>query len=223
MKTTIIIIGFLILAIFGGIKSCQLKNYIREKTELETKFALAQKEKAELQKQLKEKQAQNNVLIGQKQDLEQKLANTIAETNNQIEAFKNKIKDLSLIPADTIYQDVFSKWPAFDQVLKFRFAENQVRGMYLNILERDHFEGLYTSTTSSLITCSELNVKNDQIIGNLSDQNVNLKKQVIISDQQIVNLQENVKITESQLNKQKRRTFIYKLTTVAAAGAFIFK
>jgi hypothetical protein len=225
MKTStyiiVILTGFILMSVFGGIKSCQVKKYIREKTELETKFDLSQKEKVQLQKLLAQKEVQNTVLSGEKKALEQKLAKTIEQTDNLIAGFKDKIKELNSIPADTIYQDVFSKWPAFDQVLKFRFAENQVRGIYLNILERNHFEEVYLSTNKSLITCTELNAKNNQVIFNLTEQTGNLKKQVIIGNEQNANLQENIKLTEKQLSKQQRKTFFYKLTTIAAATGWI--
>jgi hypothetical protein len=225
MKTpTILIISlcvFLALSIFGGISRCNLIKLTKEKTELETKFILLDKEKTDLQLKLAEKQVQNSILDGQKKAIESQLAQYRADTQKQIEAFKKTITGLSSIPSDTIYLDLFSMWPVYDGILKYRFAENQIRGMWLNVLERNQFESLYSKTDKSLIKCTELNVQNDKIIVNLKDQNENLKGQVDISDLQLGNLQDNLKLTERELKRKKFWNFILKGSTVAGGAGWI--
>ncbi len=223
MKTNLILIGvILLLSAFGGIKSCQVKRYTEHKAILKSTVALLQKQKETADFKLKALNAEFALLSAQKTTIEQKLTKTLAETNKQIDGFKNVIRELKTLPGDTIYLTLYSKWPTFDQVLKYRFAENQIREMYLNVLERDHYLNLYEKTGKSLLTCTDLNIKNNEIIGNLTGQNDNLQTQVDLSELQINNLQENIKLSDKTLNKQKRKTFFYKVTTVAGIVGMTF-
>ena len=214
---------FLVLSIFGSIRSCQVKKLAAEKSKLQTEFNALKKDKEDLKAQFVIMQVDFNALQGQKTALEIKLREYTTETNKTIEGFKKTIREYKKLSSDTVYLYIFSKWPTFDQVLKFRFAENQIREMYLNVLERDHYLSLYEKSNKSLLICTDLNLKNNDIIGNLTGQNTNLQAQVDISDIQIGNLQDNLKLSYMQVNKQERKTFFYKLTTVAATtGLVIF-
>ena len=218
-----ILIGVIVLLIaFGGFRSCQVKNLATAKATLKAEFNQLQKQKEVSEFKLKALNAEFGTLQAQKTIISNELIKYKAETNKAIEGFKTTINELKLIPTDTLYLDLFAKWPTFDQVLKFRFAENQVREMYLNVLERDHYLNLYDKTNVLLLTCTDLNVKNNEIIGNLSGQNDNLQTQVDISDLQIGNLQDNLKLSDKVLNKQKRKTFFYKVTTVAGIVGITF-
>ena len=224
MKTNLILIGVIVLLIaFGGIRSCQVKRLATDKATLKAEFNALQKQNETADFKLKSLKAEFSDLEAQKTTIEQKLKVYTKETSNQIEGFKNRIRELNYLHPDTTYFILFSKWPTFDQVLKFRFAENQIREMYLNVLERDHYLNLYDKSNKSLLTCTDLNIKNNEIIGNLSGQNDNLQTKVDLSELQIVNLQDNLQLSDKTLNKQKRKTFFYKVTTIAGiTGLVIF-
>jgi chaperonin cofactor prefoldin len=223
MKTNLILIGVIVLLIaFGGIRSCQVKRLATEKATIKAEFNALQKQKETADFKLKSLKAELSDLSTQKTTIEQKLKDYTKETSNQIEGFKNRIRELNSLPGDTVYLKVFYKWPTFNQVLKYRFAENQVREMYLNVLERDHYLNLYEKTGKSLLTCTDLNKQNDLIIGNLSGQNDNLQTKVDLSELQIVNLQDNLQLSNKTLNKQKRKTFFYKITTIAGISGILF-
>lgn len=219
----IAVLIFLILAGYRAFKNNQIRKLTKAKTELEVEFYALKKEKDNLKADNQKLNTDLTQLEGQKTALEQKLKDYTKETSYQIQGFKKLISELNSLPADTVYQNLFSMYPTFDQVLKFRFAENQIREFNIDILERDHYENLYAKTARTLVTCTDLNKQNDLIIGNLSGQTVNLQKQVDLSELEIVNLQENMKLTDKTLNKQKRKTFFYKVTTVAGlTGLVIF-
>ena len=224
MKTNIILIGVIVLLItFGGVRSCQVKRLATQKATLKAEFNNLQKQKETADFKLKSLKAEFSDLSTQKTTIEQKLKDYTKETSNQIEGFKNVIRELNSLPGDTVYLKVFSKWPTFDQVLKYRFAENQVREMYLNVLERDHYLNLYDKSNKSLLTCTDLNKQNDLIIGNLTGQNDNLQTKVDLSELQINNLQDNLQLSDKTLNKQKRKTFFYKVTTIGGIiGTILF-
>lgn len=225
MKTfkiiVIAVIIFILLFTLNWIKDIQIKKFESANTELQVRYEILQKEKDVLKDSMKIKKAEYSVLSAQKTTLEIQLAQYKAETNKQIEAFKKTIRDLSTIPSDTVYKNIYSMWSPFDGVLKYRFADSQIRGIYLSILERDHFEKLYSKTNKSLDVCTELNAKNNQVINNLNNQNKNLTSQNAISSSQISNLQDNLNLSKRQLSKQKRRTFFGKLTTVIAATGWV--
>lgn len=212
---------FLLLSLFTCNRMSALERMTEKKTALETKFVLLEKEKADLRADLTVKQANLYLLEGQKSALEFQLAQYKADAQKQIESFKKTISELNSIPADTVYQNIYSLWSTYGGVLKFRFAENQIRGIYLSILERDQFESLYIKTNKSLLICTDLNIKNNLIIGNLSDQNVNFKKQVDLSGSQISNLQDNLKLTEKQLNKKGFWNWVWKGGTIVGASGWI--
>jgi ribonuclease HII len=220
---SIVLLIFFAFMIYRGIKNNQIRKLTKSKTELETLYKVAQDQKQVYIDSNKVLKSDLTQLEAIKTTLADKLTKTLSETSYQIEAYKNRIRELNSLPADTVYQNLFSMYPTFNQVLKFRFAENQIREFNIDILERNHFENLYVKSTKSLVICTDLNKQNDLIIGNLSGQNTNLQKQVDLSELQLVNLQDNLKLSDKTLNKQKRRTFFYKVTTIAAGtGLLIF-
>jgi hypothetical protein len=81
-------------------------------------------------------------------------------------------------------------------------------------MESCHFTA---KANGSIQLPKELNNKNDPIIFNLSDQNSNIRNQVMISGDQIINLEDQLQISKKETSKQKRKTFFYKTTTVGAA------
>lgn len=220
---SIALLIFFAFMIYRGIKNNQIRKLTKSKTELETLYRVAQDQKQVYIDSNKVLKSDLTQLEAIKTTLEQKLRDSAKETGSLIEAYKNRIRELNSLPADTVYQNLFAMYPTFDQVLKFRFAENQIREFNIDILERNHFENLYVKSTKSLVICTDLNKQNDLIIGNLSGQNTNLQKQVDLSELQLVNLQDNLKLTDKTLSKQKRKTFFYKVTTIAAGtGLLIF-
>ena len=219
----LILIGIIVLLIaFGGVRSCQVKNLATEKATLKAEFTQLQKQKEVSDFKNKALQAELITKDAEKATILKKWDKDKSEKDKAIEGFKTTISEYKKLSTDTIYLKLYSKWPTFDQVLKFRFAENQIWEMYLNVLERDHYLNLYDKTNVSLLTCTDLNVKNNEIIGNLTGQNDNLQAQVDISDLQIGNLQENLKLSDKTLNKQKRKTFFYQVTTIAGITGIVF-
>jgi hypothetical protein len=217
---------FLSLSVFSWIKTSQVKRFAREKSELQVKFDFAQAEINRLTTDNRSKSIDLALLTAQKQTLEKQLAQYKADTDKLINGFKQTIWDLTKLSPDTVYQIVFSKWPTFEQPLKFRFAENQIREMYLNTLERDHYFTLSDKLNRSLTTCTALNIQNDKIISNLTDQNSNLNVIVANSEGQISDLQSQVKLSDKQLNRSKFWGWVFKGGTVlgiAGLGAFILK
>jgi hypothetical protein len=230
MKTKIMIIislcVFLVLSVFSCTKIRQVKKITREKTELLTKFTLLEKEKDDLRAERAIMQDSLKTIESEKLAMEIQFAKDKADTDKQLQAFKDKIKDLSSLPADTVYQYLFAKWPTYSGVLKFRFAENQIREMWLNVLERDNYLSLYEKSGISLNDCAKVNLKNNDIIQNLKGQNTNLQQQVDISGSQITNLQDNLKVTNKELNRKKFWNWILKGSSgVGIAGwiAFVLK
>ena len=212
----LILIGVIVLLIaFGGIRSCQVKRLATEKATLKAEFNNLQKQKETADFKLKSLKAELITRDAEKTAILKKWDKDKAEKDKAIEGFRNVISEYKKLQTDTIYLLLYSKWPTFDQVLKYRFAENQIREIYLNVLERDHYLNLYEKTGKSLLTCTDLNKQNDLIIGNLSGQNDNLQTKVDLSELQIVNLQDNLQLSDKTLNKQKRKTFFYKVTTIA--------
>jgi len=133
------------------------------------------------------------------------------------------ISQLTSLPADTVYQIVFSKWPTYNGVLKFRFAENQIREMHLNILERDHYLTLSEKIGQSLTACTELNIQNDGIILNLTDQNTNLNGIISQSEGQISDLKGIVELRDKQVKKVKRSSWIWKGVAVVSVVGILVK
>jgi len=225
MKTKIMItlfVLFLIASAFSGIKIWQTKKMAKKIAEIETKYAIAEKEKEALQVNLMKLKSDNIVLNTQKQIAENKLAEKEAEIEKQKKKYENEIAGLKEIPTDSLYQRVFDKYETFDGVLKYRFADNQVRNIYLGLLERDHYYNLYGSTGIALLDCKALNVQNDNIIGNLGLQNDNLTKQNNLSQQQIFNLNDKLKLKDKTIRRQKAKGFVYKSTTVIATLGVLF-
>ena len=219
----IVVLIFLAFMAYRAFKNNQIRKLTKDKTELEVEFYTLKKEKDFLKVDNDLQKDSLTHLEGQKTALEQNLKDYAKETSKQIEGFKKQLSELNSLSPDTLYQNLFSMYPTFNQVLKFRFAENQIREFSIDILERNHFEGLYVKSTKSLVICTDLNKQNDLIIGNLSGQNTNLQAQNDISELQVVNLQDNLKLSDKTLNKQKRKTFFYKVTTIAAGtGLLIF-
>lgn len=219
----LVVLIFLAFMAYRAFKNNQIRKLAKDKTELEVEFNNLQKQKETADFKLKSLKAEFSVLSTQKSIIESELTKYKAETNKLINGFKTTISEYKKLQPDEVYQNLFAMYPTFNQVLKFRFAENQIREFNIDILERGHFEGLYVKSTKSLVTCTDLNKQNDLIIGNLSGQNTNLQKQVDLSELQVVNLQDEIKLTDKTLNKQKRKTFFYKLTTIAAGtGLLIF-
>ena len=216
MKTlNLILIGVIVLLIaFGGVRSCQVKNLATQKATLKAEFNQLQKQKEVSEFKLKALNAEFGTLQAQKTTLEQKLTKTLSETSKQIEGFKNDIRALNSLPADTVYQNLFAMYPTYNQVLKFRFAENQIREFNIDILERNQFEWTYHKFDTMLIECGKVNIKNNEIIGNLTGQNDNLQSQVDLSELQTVNVQDELKLSYKTNNKQKRKTFFYQVTTL---------
>jgi hypothetical protein len=228
MKKTYIIAGivvgaFLALSIFAGIKTYQSNKYASAKTELEIKYAILEKEKAASDAELVIKQNDFILLNTKKVELEKQLDQYKADVKKQIDAFKLTIKELTNVPGDTVYQLVFASWPTNDEVLKYRFAEPQIRGMYLNILEKTQFEGLYLKTNKSLVTCTELNIQNNKLIQNLSDQTLELIDQNTMTEDQNVILQNNLKLSDKKLNQTKRNSWIWKAATVVSLTLLVLK
>ena len=220
---SIALLIFFAFMIYRGIKNNQIRKLTKAKTELETLYKVAQDQKQVYIDSNKVLKSDLTQLEAIKTTLTDKLTKTLSETSYQIEAYKRRISEANSLQPDEVYQNLFSMYPTFDQVLKFRFAENQIREFNIDILERDHFENLYVKSTKSLVICTDLNKQNDLIIGNLSGQNTNLQKQVDLSELQLVNLADELKLTDKTLNKQKRKTFFYKVTTIAAGtGLLIF-
>lgn len=224
MKTSywiiLTIVGFLVLSTFGGIKSCQVRKLIEAKTKIETENALIRTQKEEASLELSKVNKENSTIKKEKAQVEQSYLKYVEVTDKQIKAYKDKISTLSSIPVDTVYEVLFSRHPAFSQPLLYRFAENQIRGFHLDIIERDHFESVYISTSNSLKENLEINVKNDKLIANLEVEKSLLIKNQQLSDKENSNLQENIKITEKALNKQKRTSWIYKGGTLIAIVEF---
>jgi len=230
MKTKHVLIiaalAFLAVSIFSGTQIWKAKRLATKVAVLETQYANSEIEKVKLALALKAKAADNVILIRAKEELEKQLAQERKDTDEKIREYKNTIADLLMIPADTVYQILFDRWNTVDWTdgaLRFRFGEHQIRGMYLTVLERDHFESVLSSTTKALNTCTELNNQNNLIIGNLSDQNVNLKQQEILCVQQNSNLQEQLKVSDKQLNKVKRNSWMFKGAAVLGWAAFLLK
>jgi hypothetical protein len=230
MKTKHVLIiaalAFLAVSIFSGTQIWKAKRLATKVAVLETQYANSEIEKVKLALALKAKAADNVILIRAKEELEKQLAQERKDTDEKIREYKNTIADLLMIPADTVYQILFDRWNTVDWTdgaLRFRFGEHQIRGMYLTVLERDHFESVFSSTTKALNTCTELNNQNNLIIGNLSDQNVNLKQQEILCVQQNSNLQEQLKVSDKQLNKVKRNSWMFKGAAVLGWAAFLLK
>ena len=219
----LILIGVIVLLIaFGGIRSCQVKRLATDKATLKAEFNNLQKQKETADFKLKSLKAELSDLSTQKTTLANELIKYKAETNKLIDGFKTTLSEYKKLNTDTIYLKLYSKWPTFDQVLKYRFAENQIREMYLNTLERDHYLNLYEKTGKSLLTCTDLNKQNDLIIGNLAGQNDNLQTKVDLSELQLFNVQDELKLSYKTNNKQKRKIFFYKVTTVAGITGIVF-
>ena len=213
---------FLLASAFSALKVRQIKKMAASKAALETQYSISEKEKANLQIDLQKLKADNDTLRTQKVINEKQLAEYKAATEKKIKDYEKAIAKLKEIPADTVYEYIFSRWNTEGGVLKYRFAENQIRGIHLNMLERDHYLDLYGSTSLSLNKCSELNAQNDLLLTNLTGQNDNLQQQNIVSGKQITTLQSELKLSDKLINKQKTKTFLYKTTTVIASLGVIF-
>jgi peptidoglycan hydrolase CwlO-like protein len=221
------VISFAILSMFFWTKNVLTKRYNVKIATLEAEFKALQTDKVDLQLDLVAKKASIIVLNTQKTTLEKQLAQYKSDTQKQIDNFKSTIFELTKLPADTVYQIIFSKWPTYEGTLKFRFAENQIREMHLNILERDHYYTLSEKISKSLATCTALNDQNDRIILNLTDQNGNLNGQLRASEAQISLLDEKVKAQTRQTRRSKITAFVFKSMIVGEAafitGLMLFK
>jgi len=228
LKQILILTGiiFLLLSIFFGLWKWQAKRTAAKIATLEANYETLRIAKVQLSTEYATKVIDYGLLKNEKIALEKLLAKERQDTQKKITEYQATIADLLSIPADTVYQILFDKFNTVDGVggiLKFRFAENQIRGMYLNTLERDHFEGLYGSTNKSLQTCFALNIQNDKVIGNLNEQNFNLKQQGLICTQQNSTLQEELKISDKQLGRAKRVGWVAKGAAILGWVAFVFK
>jgi len=216
-------LAFLTVSIYSGLKIRQVKKLTRETTELQVKFDQAQTEKNKLLTDNRTKAIELAQLSTQKQAIEKELEQYKAETQKQITGFKMTISQLTSLPADTVYQIIFSKWPTYNGVLKFRFAENQIREMHLNILERDHYLSLSEKIGQSLNACTELNIQNDGIISNLTDQNTNLNGIISHGNGQISDLKGMVELRDKQVKKVKRNAWIWKGVAVVSIVGILVK
>lgn len=216
MKTTIMItaiILFLIAFAFSGLKIRQVKKVTREKTEMETRYAGIEKEKKELEKDLLSKKNELFVLKDERDSREIRYKQQKEDSENEIRRYKERISELTSLPPDTVYQVLFAKWPSFNQPLVYSFSESQIRGIHLNVIERDHYLLMYDKAKESLITCEGVNTKNGEIISNLTTQNTMLETKNTLSGSQIDILKDELKLSTKVLNKQKRKTFLFKGTT----------
>jgi hypothetical protein len=207
---------FLLASAFGGLKAWQMKKMAAEKARLETGYDLLQKEKIGLQLDNVKLKSEAIILKTQKSQAEKKLADKEAEIAKQKKQYEEEIAGLKEIPTDSLYQKVFDKFQTFDGVLKYRFADNQVRNIYLGLLEKDHYYNLYGATGIALLDCKALNVQNDKIITNLGSQNENLLGQNNVLQQQIGIKESELKLSNKLLNRQKVKGFVFKSTTVLA-------
>lgn len=206
---------FLVASIFSGLKVRKIKKMAATQAVLETKFDLAQKEKLTLQAEYKLKDDSLKVLKDEKLAIIKEYNSYRIQKQKEIDAYKKTISDLTSIPPDTIYKMLFSMWDPFDQPLKYSFAENQVRGLYQGILDRNHYSNLLGIADKSLSKCDDINLKNDQIINTLTGENANLIKQKKLAEGQITNLQDEAKLSKKLLNRQKVKGWISKGANVA--------
>ena len=212
-----ILVIFLALSILGWVKNANLKKVTKQKAILETKFNEIQKQKDALSFDLKVKQAENDILKREKITLLTEIDSLELVKEKSIIQYEKKIAELKKIPIDTIYQYVFSYYaPLSSEVPKYPFTESQVRNIHLTIFENQYLDNRLNLAVESIKKCNELNVKSNQIIGNLEGQNKDLTDKNILSENQIVNLQDQIKIDNKQVGKQKRKAFFYKTTTVIA-------
>jgi len=226
MKTIIMItafVVFLILSALSGLKIWQVKKVTREKTKLESKYASLESMKRKVDIDLAKMKAENKVLLDEKEKIEQRFRDSEYDREKEKQAFKDKLREISSIPPDTIYQFIFARYPVFDQPLKYRFSESQIRGIHLDILERDHYNIQLGKTENSLADCKGLNEQNNKIIGNLSGQVSDLEDKNKLSEDQNGVLKDELKLSAKQVNKQKRKTFLWKGSTVVSlAGMLLF-
>jgi hypothetical protein len=215
------IVLFLIASAFSGIKIWQAKKNAAEKARLETLYDVLQKERAGLQLSLGKLKYNNTVLTGEKAQAQLDLAEYKAAIAKKIKDYEAQIAGLKELPADTVYQLIFDRYPTLDGVLKYRFAENQIRNIHVGLVERDQYFDLYANTDLALKKCGVLNTKNDAIINNLGSQNENLTGQNDVLQQQIGIKTDELKLSNKLLNKQKRKAFVYKGTTVVASIGWI--
>jgi hypothetical protein len=217
--TTIItvIVIFLALSIFGWVKNANLKKVTAQKAKLEVQFANLQKEKDAVDYELSIKQTENALLNGEKIALESKLQDYKDKTDKIIKDHEKTIAELKNIPIDTVYQYVYAYYvPLSSEVPKYPFTESQVRKIHLAIFENQYLDNRLNLAVESMKKCNQLNAKNDEIITNLEGQNKDLTDKNTLSEGQVVNLQDQLKLSNKQVGKQKRKTFLYKTTTVIA-------
>lgn len=226
MKNYIMITAFLlfiIASVFSGMKVRKIKKMAAEKARLETEFDNLKKEKENLQIELTKKTMILTNLVTTKNILEKELIHYKADIIKQKNDYEAQIAELTSLSPDTVYERIFTKWPTFDGVLKYRFAENQIRNIHLSLVERDNYQLLYQKTNFALVKCDEVNLQNNKIIENLSDQNKNLNQQKSICENQNSTLQDELKLSNKLLNKQKTKGFVFKSTTVLASiGLILF-
>lgn len=225
MKTKIMItafILFLLASAFGGLKAWQMKKMAAAKAALETEYGILQKDKESLQMDLVNLKSEAIALKAEKSIAEKKLADKEAEIAKQKKDYESQIAGLKEIPTDTLYKIVFDKYPVMGGVLKYRFADNQVRNIHLGLLERDHYYNLYGATDLALNDCKQVNAKDNGIIQNLGLQNDNLLEQNSKSQQQINTLNDELKLSNKIIRRQKVKGFVYKSTTVLASLGVLF-
>ena len=227
MKTKHVLIlatlAFLAVSIFLGVWVWKAKRLATKVAVLETNYATSEQEKLKLIAELSTITEDNTILIQTKQILEKQLAQERKATDEKIREYESTIEGLLAVPVDTVYEILFTYHDPFNGVLKYRFAENQIRGFYEDILQRDYFKSLYNSTTKSLNTCTNINQQNNSIIRNLGEQNANLKHQVRLGEGQINNIQDQLSLSKKQLGKTKRNSWVFKGAAVLGWAAFIFK
>lgn len=217
--TTVItvIVMFLALSILGWIKNANLKKVIKQKAILETQFLELQKQKDALSFDLKVKQAENDILKKEKLTLLSEIDSLELLKEKSIKYYENKIAELKKLPIDTVYKFIYAYYPVLEsEIPKYPFTESQVRGIHENIFKNQYLNERLNLVDESMKKCKESNVANDKIIQNLEEQNKDLIIKNDLSEDQIINLQDQLKLSNKQSGKQKRKTFLYKTTTVIA-------
>lgn len=208
------VILFIVMSIISAVKIWQAKKSAAELSRIGTLYEINLQKISAYEMETAKLKVEITILTGEKATAEIELRDYKADIQKKIKDYEAQIAGLKELPADTVYSIIFNKYPTMSGILKYRFAENQIRNIHLDMVERDQYFTLYNSTNKALDKCGEINIKNDEIIINLGSQNQNLSGQNTIFKDQLTIKNDELAITNKLLNKQKRKAFLFKSTTV---------
>jgi len=216
-KYLLLVALVIVLISWISIRETVIKRQTREIAELEFANTALEHQRSTLEIRLKILQSNYDSIEHSNDSMKLVLNQKEKELKEMRKRHEAIIDSLMKIPDDTIFTRLQYIYPNFNNTpLKYPFSGSQIRQVYNTALRLPMLEQEYNLQGKSLVTCKNLNTGYEKGIVNLENQIGNLQNNIKLADDQIGNYKKEVDILNNRIKKKGFWTRFWQVTALTS-------